>query len=137
MDLKQVVTRVSKDWRQISWDSNLFYGLFQFHRIVRALPSAASLRLMACRITFGSTSSSPSHGLVSNSRAPPFIAFTVMDISQWPERKVIDTLLRSAARRSWSSRPFRSGGDTSRMRHHGTADRGRARNSCADANVSG
>src|SRR2546430_14136824 len=92
---------------------------------------------MACRITFGSTSSSPSHGLVSNSRAPPFIAFTVMDISQWPERKVIGTLLRSAARRSGSSRPFRSGGDTSRMRHHGTADRGRARNSCADANVQG
>ena len=40
MDLKQVVISVSKDWRQISGDSNLFDVLFQAHRIVKALAIA-------------------------------------------------------------------------------------------------
>ena len=40
MDLKQVVISVSKDWRQISGDSNLFDVLFEAHRIVKALAIA-------------------------------------------------------------------------------------------------
>src|SRR2546427_9801777 len=51
--------------------------------------------------------------------------------------KMIGMSVRSAATRFCKSRPFRPGSDTSSTRQLGALTRGRARNSCADANVSG
>src|SRR6266851_1665756 len=51
--------------------------------------------------------------------------------------KMIGTSVRSIATRFCSSRPLRPGRDTSSTRQLGTSARGRARNSCAKANVSG
>src|SRR6266550_631515 len=51
--------------------------------------------------------------------------------------KMIGMSVRSAATRFCKSRPFRPGSDTSSTRQLGARTRGRARNSCADANVSG
>src|SRR5438128_4805380 len=51
--------------------------------------------------------------------------------------KMIGMSLRSAATCFCRSRPLRSGSDTSRTRQLGACTRGRARNSCADANVAG
>src|SRR5712691_7842628 len=51
--------------------------------------------------------------------------------------KMIGRSVRSPAMRRWRSRPLRSGSDTSSTRQLGTSTRGRARNSCADAKVSG
>ena len=90
---------------------------------------------MACRIAFNSTSSP--NGLVKNSTAPAFMAWTVMGTSPWPVMKMIGMSVRSAATRFCSSRPLRPGRVTSSTRQLGTRTRGRARNSCADANVSG
>src|ERR1700733_5948932 len=51
--------------------------------------------------------------------------------------KIIGMSGRSPATHFWSSRPLRPGRETSSMRQLGTRARGQARNSCADANVSG
>src|ERR1700730_7309475 len=51
--------------------------------------------------------------------------------------KIIGMSIRSTAMRFCRSRPLRSGRATSRTRQLGARIRGRARNSCADANVSG
>src|ERR1700719_3545409 len=51
--------------------------------------------------------------------------------------KIIGMSIRSTAMRFCRSRPLRSGRATSRTRQLGATTRGRARNSCADANVSG
>src|SRR2546427_2066050 len=51
--------------------------------------------------------------------------------------KMIGTSVRSIATRFCSSRPLRPGRETSSTRQLGTSARGRARNSCAEANVSG
>src|SRR4029077_19867758 len=50
---------------------------------------------------------------------------------------MIGMSIRSAAMRFCRSRPLRPGRETSSTRQLGTSTRGRARNSCADANVSG
>ena len=80
---------------------------------------------------------SSANGLVRNSRAPAFIARTVIGTSPWPVMKMIGMTIRSPAMRFCKSRPLRSGRPTSRIRQLGTKVRGRERNSCADANVSG
>src|SRR5258705_8162540 len=90
---------------------------------------------MALRIALSNTSSL--NGLVRNSTAPAFIARTVIGMSPWPVMKMIGTSLRSMAMRFCKSRPLRPGRLTSSTRQLGTPTRGRARNSCADANVSG
>src|ERR1051326_2040341 len=93
------------------------------------------LRLMACRIALNSTSSSK--GLVKNSTAPAFIALTVMGTSPWPVIKMIGMSVLSEAISFCSSRPLSSGRETSSTRQLGASGRGRARNSSADAKVSG
>src|SRR5258706_13750193 len=90
---------------------------------------------MALRIALSSVSSS--NGLVRNSTAPAFMARTVIGTSPWPVMKMIGMSVRSAAIRFCKSKPLRSGRLTSSTRQLGTPTRGRARNSCADANVSG
>src|SRR5258706_1200529 len=90
---------------------------------------------MALRIALSSVSSS--NGLVKNSTAPAFMARTVIGTSPWPVMKMIGISVRSAAIRFCKSKPLRSGRLTSSTRQLGTLTRGRARNSCADANVSG
>src|SRR5215510_778458 len=95
---------------------------------------AARLRSMAPRIAFNSSSSL--NGFVRNSTAPAFIAWTVIGTSPWPVMKMIGMSVRSASC-CCSSRPLSPGSETSSTRQHGTVARGRARNSCGDANVSG
>src|SRR5712671_4401116 len=51
--------------------------------------------------------------------------------------KMIGMSVRSLAMRFCRSRPLRPGRETSSMRQLGTRTRGRLRNSCADANISG
>src|SRR5262245_58562872 len=51
--------------------------------------------------------------------------------------KMIGMSVRSPAMRFWRSRPLRSGSDTSSTRQLGALTRGRARNSWAEAKVSG
>src|SRR5262245_1216555 len=83
------------------------------------------------------SSSTPSlNGLVRNSTAPAFIARTVIGTSPYPVMKMIGISDRSASC-CCRSRPLSPGSVTSSTRQHGTAARGRARNSRADANVSG
>src|SRR6266702_187009 len=77
------------------------------------------------------------NGLVRNSTAPAFMACTVIGTSPWPVMKMIGMSIRSTATRFCKSRPLRPGRETSSTRQLGTKTRGRARNSCADANVSG
>src|SRR5712664_1927970 len=89
---------------------------------------------MACRMAFTSTSSP--NGFVKNSTAPAFMAWTVIGTSPLPVMKMIGMSVRSTATRFWRSRPLRSGSVTSSTRQLGALTRGRARNSCADANVS-
>src|SRR5690348_14915650 len=89
---------------------------------------------MACRMASSSTSSP--NGLVKNSTAPAFIAWTDIGTSPWPVMKMIGMSVRSTTR-FWRSSPLRSGRVTSSTRQLGTSTRGRERNSCADANVSG
>src|SRR6266446_6607026 len=93
------------------------------------------LRLMACRIALNSTSSS--NGLVKNSTAPAFIAWTVIGTSPCPVMKMIGMSVRSDAISFCNSSPLRSGSETSSTRQLGVAVRGWVRNSAADANVSG
>src|SRR5205807_1569942 len=50
---------------------------------------------------------------------------------------MIGMSIRSLAMRFCRSRPLRPGRETSSMRQLGTRTRGRLRNSCADANISG
>ena len=83
-----------------------------------------------------SSSTSSLNGLVRNSTAPAFIACTVIGTSPWPVMKMIGMSVRSASC-CCSSRPLSPGSVTSSTRQLGTAARGRDRNSCADANVSG
>src|SRR5258707_13718787 len=102
--------------------------------ISASLPSAARLHSMACRMAFTNTSSP--NGFVKNSTAPAFMAWTVIGTSPLPVMKMIGMSVRSTATRFWRSRPLRSGSVTSSTRQLGALTRGRARNSCADANVS-
>src|ERR1700694_200329 len=55
----------------------------------------------------------------------------------YPVMKMIGMSVRSTATRFCRSRPLRSGSVTSSTRQLGARTRGRDRNSCADANVSG
>src|SRR3989442_1967834 len=80
---------------------------------------------------------SSSIGFVRNSTAPAFIAWTVIGISPWPVMKIIGMSIRSGAISFCSSSPLSSGRETSSTRQLGASGRERARNSSADAKVSG
>src|SRR6266446_5760916 len=80
---------------------------------------------------------SSSKGLVRNSTAPAFMAWTVIGTSPCPVMKMIGMSVRSDAMSFCNSRPFRSGRETSSTKQFGVAVRGCPRNSFADANVSG
>src|SRR6266852_1471548 len=90
---------------------------------------------MACRIALNSTSSS--NGLVKNSTAPAFIAWTVIGTSPCPVMKMIGMSVRSDAISFCNSSPLRSGREISSTKQLGMVVRGYSRNSPADANVSG
>src|ERR1700693_5062051 len=68
---------------------------------------------------------SSANGLVRNSTAPAFIAWTVEGMSPWPVMKMIGISVRSLAIRFCKSRPLRPGRDKSRIRLLGTSARGR------------
>src|SRR5438132_9358652 len=80
---------------------------------------------------------SSSIGFVRNSTAPAFISWAVIGISPWPVTKIIGMSIRSGAISFCSSRPLSSGRETSSTRQLGASGRERARNSSADAKVSG
>src|SRR6266478_5958800 len=90
---------------------------------------------MAFRMALNNTSSP--NGFVRNSTAPAFMAWTDIGMSPCPVMKMIGMSIRSLAMRFCRSRPLRPGRETSSMRQLGTRTRGRLRNSCADANISG
>ena len=65
------------------------------------------------------------------------MAWTVVRTSACPVMKIIGMSVRSTAMLFCRSRPFMPGRETSSTRQLGTWALGRARNPCADANVSG
>src|SRR5436309_4631720 len=115
--------RLSDPWRSRS------------SRISASWPSALRLRSMAFRMAPNMTPSP--NGLVRNSTAPAFMAWTDIGTAPWPVMKMMGMSVRSAAMRRCSSSPLRPGSETSSTRQLGASTRGRARNSCAVASSSG
>src|SRR5262249_34987581 len=97
---------------------------------------ASAARLGSRASAMAAPSTSERKGLVRNSNAPAFMAWTVISTSPWPVRKMTGMSVRLATS-FCRSRPLRPGSATSSTMQLGPGTRGWARNSFADENVFG
>src|SRR5437870_1794409 len=77
----------------------------------------------------------PLNGLVKNSTAPAFIAWTDIGMSPWPVTKTIGIAMPALANSCCKSRPLKPGIRTSSTKHDGPSGRFAAKNSRAEPNA--